>query len=180
MWRDSMICSLIFSCRSNNPVFWSPFLELRFSQFLVHAALQLWILEFNPHILQRLLISFYSVSVPLVLTYQSSLQHLLWCPIVLLPVTRSPNCQVASHDPLENHFELLVWGRVAEWVDGGVGVTQEVGEHEHVNVDAVRTEAERRRQVYITVRLDWKIFSKLNKSEKIIVFNFDSERRSNL
>ena len=49
--------------------------------------------------------------------------------------------KVSSHDSFEGRFELLIRGGVTEWVDGAVGVAEEVGEHVDVNVDAGGTEA---------------------------------------
>ncbi len=58
-------------------------------------------------------------------------------------ITRSSSLhgEVSLHDSLESVLELLVAGGVAERVDGGVEVTEEVGEHVEVDVDAAGAEA---------------------------------------
>ena len=53
----------------------------------------------------------------------------------------SLHTEISPHDSLERVHELLIGSRVTERVDGTVEVTDEVGEHVDVNVDARRAEA---------------------------------------
>ena len=51
------------------------------------------------------------------------------------------HAQISAHDSLESIHELLIWGGIAEGVDGAVEIADKVGEHVDVNVDAGWAEA---------------------------------------